>query len=299
MRKTTKKLALAFASIAAVISLAGCSNDKTVVSMKGGKITESQFYQKMKKSTAGQSTLQTMIITQALEDQYGDKVSKKKVTKEYNKYKKNYGDQLDTVLASNNMSKSDLKDNIRTNFLTEAALRDLKKPTQKQLKKQWESYEPKVTVQHILVEKEDTAKSIIKQLNDGADFNKLVKKYTTDTATKSDNGKLPAFDNTGSLDSAFMTAAFKLKTGEYTKTPVKSSYGYHVIKMIKNPGKGEMKDHTKDLKDQLYTTWLSDSTVMQKILAKVIKKANVDIKDKDLSNVLSAYVSSSSSSSKK
>lgn len=299
MKRTTKKLALALASIAAVITLAGCSSDKTVVSMKGGKITESQFYKKMKKSTAGQSTLQTMIITQALEDQYGDKVSKKKVTKEFNKYKKNYGKQLDTVLASNQMTKSDLKDNIRTNFLTEAALRDLKKPTKKQLKKQWESYQPEVKVQHILVEKKETAESIIKQLNDGADFNKLVKKYTTDKNTKSDNGKLPAFDNTGNLDSNFMTAAFKLKNGEYTKAPVKSSSGYHVIKMIKNPGKGEMKDHTKDLKDQLYTTWLSDPTTMQKILAKVIKKANVDIKDKDLSNILSAYASSSSSSSKK
>src|SRR5699024_11657387 len=52
-------------------------------------------------------------------------------------------------------------------------------------------------------------------------------------------GKLSAFDSTDtSLDSTFKKAAFKLKTGEYTATPVKTQYGYHVILMLKNPGKG-------------------------------------------------------------
>ncbi len=299
MKKSMKKLVLAAASLLAVVGLAGCSS-KTVVSMKGGKITESEFYDEMKKSSSGQSTLQTMIITKALEQQYGSKVSKDKVTKEYKKFKKSYGSQLSSVLASNNMTTTDLKNNIRTNFLTEVALKDLKKVSDKQLKKQWASYEPKVTVAHILVEKKATAEDIIKQLDDGGDFTKLAKKYSTDTATKSDGGKLTAFDNTDtSLDSTFKAAAFKLAQGKYTETPVKTSYGYHIIKMIKNPGKGKMADHTKDLKEQIYTTWLSDSTVMQQILAKVIKKANVDIKDKDLQNVLSTYVSSSSSSSSK
>ena len=43
------------------------------------------------------------------------------------------------------------------------------------------------------------------------------------------------------LDSSFKTAAFKLKTGEITTTPVKTQYGYHVIKMIKHPAKGTLK----------------------------------------------------------
>lgn len=300
MKKSIKKLVLAAASAIAVLALAGCSNSKTVVSMKGGKITESQFYDKMKSTTSGQSTLQTMIITKALEDQYGDKVSTKKVDKQFNTFKKTYGDSLSSVLSSNGMTKTDLKENIRTNYLTEAALKANKKVTEKDLKKQWASYEPKVTVQHILVAKEDTAKDIIKQLQDGGDFAALAKKYSTDSATKNKAGKLPAFDSTDtSLDSDFKTAAFKLKTGEITATPVKTTYGYHVIKMIKHPSKGKMEDHKKQLTKQLYDSWLQDSTVMQKVLAKVIKKANVKIKDKDLQNVLASYVGSSSSSSSK
>ncbi|WP_125767081.1 peptidylprolyl isomerase [Lapidilactobacillus wuchangensis] len=299
MKKSFKKLVLAAAGVVAVLALAGCSNSKTVVSMKGGKITESEYYEKMKKTTSGQSTLQTMIITKALEDQYGSKVSSKKVDAQYNKFKKTYGSSLSSVLSSNGMTKADLKENIRTNYLTEAALKANKKVTEKNLETQWKSYEPKVTVAHILVAKEDTAKDIIKQLDEGGDFTKLAKKYSTDTATKSNGGKLSAFDNTDtSLDSDFKAAAFKLKQGEYTKTPVKTTYGYHIIKMIKNPGKGKMADHKKELTKQLYDSWLQDSSVMQKVLAKVIKKANVSIKDKDLQNVLSSYVSTSSSSSK-
>lgn len=299
MKKSIKKLVLAAASVVAVLALAGCSNSKTVVSMKGGKITENEYYEKMKKTTSGQSTLQTMIITKALEDQYGSKVSSKKVDAQFNKFKKTYGSSLSSILSSNGMTKADLKENIRTNYLTEVALKANKKVTEKNLETQWKSYQPKVTVAHILVAKEDTAKDIIKQLDEGGDFTKLAKKYSTDTATKSNGGKLSAFDNTDtSLDSDFKTAAFKLKQGEYTKTPVKTTYGYHIIKMIKKPGKVKMADHKKELTKQLYDSWLQDSSVMQKVLAKVIKKANVSIKDKDLQNVLSSYVSTSSSSSK-
>lgn len=56
-----------------------------------------------------------------------------------------------------------------------------------------------------------------------------------------------------------------------------------------------MSDHTATLKKQLYTTWQSDTTVMTSIMKKVLKKANVSIKDNDLKDVLSVYLDSSSS----
>ena len=111
-------------------------------------------------------------------------------------------------------------------------------------------------------------------------------------------GKLSAFDNTDtSLDSTFKKAAFKLKQGTFTTEPVKTSYGYHIIYSVKNPGKGKMSDHKKELKDQIINAKASDSSYMQKILSKEFKKGNVSIKDNDLKDVLSDYVSSSSSSS--
>ena len=252
MKKTWKKAAtvLAFAGIA--LSATACSGGKAVVTYKGGKITESQYYNKMKESQAGQSTLASMIVSDALESQYGKEVTQKQVDKEYNKYKKQYGSQFDSVLEQNGMTASTFKDNLKTNLLTEAALKHIKKITPAQEKKAWKNYQPEVTVQHILVSKKSTAEDIIKQLKDGGDFKKLAKKYSTDTATKNDAGKLPAFDSTDStLDSSFKTAAFKLKTGEITTTPVKTQYGYHVIKMIKHPAKGTLKEHKKQIDNQI------------------------------------------------
>lgn len=298
MSKRIKKLLLVFAGLMLVFVAAGCSNNSTVATTKGGKITKDEYYDEMKKSSAGKSTLQNLIITKVLEDQYGDKVSKKAVTKEYNQYKEQYGSSFSSILQQNGLTASGLKKNIRTNLLTEAALKANKKVTQAQLKKQWKSYQPKVTVAHILVSKEDTAKDIITQLNNGAKFSTLAKKYSTDSATKNKGGKLAAFDNSDtSLDSTFKKAAFKLKTGEVTQTPVKTDYGYHVIMMVKNPGKGKLSDHTAELKEQIYTKWMQDSTVMQSVISKVLKKGDVSIKDDDLKDILAGYLKTSSSSS--
>ena len=191
---------------------------------------------------------------------------------------------------------SSFKQNLKTNLLTEAALKDIKKISKSQEQKAWKTYQPKVTVQHILVAKKSTAQNIIKQLKDCKSFSSLAKKYSLDTATKNKAGKLPSFDSTDTtLDSSFKTAAFKLKTGEVTSTPVKSQSGYHVIKMIKHPAKGKFADHKKAIDNQIYASMAQDQSTMRDVISTVLKKANVSIKDNDLKNVLSQYISTSSS----
>ena len=300
MNKRLTKWILALAGLLMVTVVAGCSGNKTVATMKGGKITQEEYYKEMKSSSQGKQTLQTMIITKALEDQYGKDVSTKQVTKEYNKYKSQYGSSFSSILQQNGMTTAQFKKNIRTNLLTKVALKKNKKVTDKQLKKEWKNYQPKITVAHILVSKKSTAEEVIQKLQDGGDFTKLAKEYSTDSATKNKGGKLAAFDNDStSIDTDFKTAAYKLdKVGDYTTTPVKTSYGYSVIKLLKKPAKGTMKDHESELKSKLYASWLQDSTVMQGVISKVLKKADVSIKDSDLKDVLSGYVSSSSSSKK-
>ncbi|WP_390406912.1 peptidylprolyl isomerase [Lacticaseibacillus jixiensis] len=296
-----KKWILGLAGIVLAATLAGCGSS-TVANMKGAKITKDQFYEEMKSTSSGESTLRSMIVLKALEQQYGDKVSDKKVTAQYNKVKKQYGSSFSSALEQNGLTTKTFKEQIKTSLLSEVALKDLKKPTQKQIDAQWKKYEPKITVQHILVAKKATATTVLNELkkdSSAANFKKLAKKYSTDTATASDAGKLAAFGNTDtSLDATFTAAAFKLKkAGDYTTTAVKTSNGYEIIRAIKIPAKGKKADHTADLKKQLYTTWESDSTVMTGVIKKVLKKANVSIKDDDLKNVLSVYLSSSSATS--
>ena len=59
---------------------------------------------------------------------------------------------------------------------------------------------------------------------------------------------------------------------------------------------GKMSDHTAELKKQIIASEMNDTTTLQSVISKVLKKGNVSIKDNDLKNVLSDYTSSSSSS---
>ncbi|MBP2550144.1 peptidyl-prolyl cis-trans isomerase C [Neorhizobium galegae] len=89
--------------------------------------------------------------------------------------------------------------------------------------------EEEIHARHILVKTEDEAKAIIKQLDEGKDFIELAKAKSEDTS-KSDGGDLGYFTK-GRMVPEFEEAAFALDKGAYTKTPVKSQFGYHVIKV--------------------------------------------------------------------
>lgn len=83
---------------------------------------------------------------------------------------------------------------------------------------------------HILVEKEDEAKALIAQLNKGASFEDLAKKHSKDPGSAENGGDLD-WAGPNSYVPEFSKAMVGLKKGEYTKTPVKSQYGYHIIKL--------------------------------------------------------------------
>ena len=64
--------------------------------------------------------------------------------------------------------------------------------------------------------------------------------------------------------------------------------------MIKHPAKGSFKDHKKQIDNQIYQSMSEDQNIMRSVIATVLKRADVSIKDKDLKNVLSQYVSTDS-----
>jgi len=89
-----------------------------------------------------------------------------------------------------------------------------------------------VRASHILVDKRSAARDLIKQLNDGADFAQLAKENSQDS-TAANGGDLGYFLKTDVVEE-FGDAAFNLEVGTYTKQPVKSEFGYHVIKSADN-----------------------------------------------------------------
>ncbi len=85
---------------------------------------------------------------------------------------------------------------------------------------------------HILVATEQEAKDIIARLDKGEDFATIAAEKGTD-ATKDKGGDLGLIDyNSTEYDQTFLMAAISLKKGEYTKAPIQTKYGYHVIKCL-------------------------------------------------------------------
>jgi len=86
-----------------------------------------------------------------------------------------------------------------------------------------------VSARHILVASEEEAKAIIVDLGKGADFAAIAKQKSTDPA-KDTGGDLGYFTRE-SMVPEFADAAFALGKGEYTKTPVHTQFGWHIIKV--------------------------------------------------------------------
>jgi peptidyl-prolyl cis-trans isomerase C len=83
---------------------------------------------------------------------------------------------------------------------------------------------------HILVEKEEDAKAILAQLKGGAKFEDLAKKNSKDPGSAENGGDLD-WANPGNYVPEFSAALTKLEKGQTTAEPVKSQFGYHIIKL--------------------------------------------------------------------
>ncbi|MFO1287820.1 MAG: peptidylprolyl isomerase [Rubrivivax sp.] len=113
---------------------------------------------------------------------------------------------------------------------------------------------------HILVEKEEEAVALIKQIKAGAKFDELAKKHSKDTGSGEKGGELD-FAKPDSYVPEFAKALTALKTGEMTEAPVKSQFGFHIIKLEETreapfPAfedvKGQIKQRLEQVKVQRY-----------------------------------------------
>ncbi len=119
---------------------------------------------------------------------------------------------------------------LHNNYFQSQALNTI---TEEDMKARYELEAKNIPVQkeirarHILVEKEEEAKAIITELDGGADFVELAK--TKSTGPSGPQGGDLGYFGRGQMVPEFETAAFALEKGAYTKEPVKSQFGFHVI----------------------------------------------------------------------
>ncbi|MBP5679110.1 MAG: peptidylprolyl isomerase, partial [Bacilli bacterium] len=134
------------------------------------------------------------------------------------------------------------------------------------------------------------AKNIIKKLNDGEDFAKLAKKNSDDAGTKENGGDLDYF-SLSDMVTEFSEAVKTLKVNEYTKEPVKTQYGYHIILKTDEKEKPELKEAEDTIREKLMNQKLNgDSTLYYKTLIKVREASEISWNDSTLKKAYDNYM---------
>jgi peptidyl-prolyl cis-trans isomerase C len=109
-------------------------------------------------------------------------------------------------------------------------------------------------VRHILVKSKARADELHAQLEDGADFAKLARQYSTDPASKKDGGKFTA--QQGATVAPFDKVAFDLDTGELSE-PVKTQFGWHIIEAVGDIEEKSTQD-LSEVEEQIRSTLLEE-----------------------------------------
>lgn len=126
---------------------------------------------------------------------------------------------------------------------------------------------------HILVEKEQEAKDIIKKLEKKEKFADLAKKLTKDPSGKGNGGDLGWF-NPQQMVPPFSEAVKNLKNGEYSKTPVQTQFGWHVI--LREESREQAPPPLDQVKDQLKQ--MLQAQKLQDHIAELTSKAKIEKK---------------------
>ncbi|MDI6025740.1 peptidylprolyl isomerase [Corticibacterium sp. UT-5YL-CI-8] len=140
-----------------------------------------------------------------------------------------------------------------------------------------------VHARHILVKTKEEADAIVKKLDAGEDFQKLANENTTDPSGKTSGGDLGYFGQ-GQMVPEFETAAFALDVGAYTKEPVQSQFGWHIIKV--EDKRTQQPPAFDTVKDQIRSLLIRD-TYFEQVKA-IREAAKVEVQDEELKKALDA-----------
>ncbi|RAS86197.1 peptidylprolyl isomerase [Priestia endophytica] len=291
-----KKSFVALTAAATILGLAACNNDgnsadsKTIVETDAGNITQNDLYEMMK-DQVGDQAIRELVDEKVLSSKF--KVSKKEIDNEIETLKDSYGAQSVETAMSENGEKT-FRNAVKINLLRKKAATADIKVSDKELKEAYKAKKPELKASHILVKDEKTAQEVEKKLKDGEDFAKLAKEYSQDGSAQS-GGDLGYFKS-GQMVAEFEEAAQKLKVGEISD-PVKTQYGYHIIKLTDKkevPSFDKMKD---ELEQEVKLSKI-DENDMENAVNKILKEENVEVKDKDLKDAINLEDSSSKESEK-
>ena len=309
-----KKIGIGLCSILALSTLVtGCGkkaeldDNKTAVSLDDIKITATDYYNEIKKSNI--SKLIDMIDHQLFDEKYPKTDEEDQTVEEQiSQMKETYGSNDSMFLSVIQQyygvnSEEELEEILRLEYKRNEAVEDYVEDNLSDDEIQ-EYYDENtigdIKASHILItpdvdsnatddeqekaeeEAKKQAEKIIKKLEDGEDFANLAKEYSDDEATAEDGGDLGYF-NTDDMDENFMEAVKELDNDEYTKEPVKTQYGYHIILKVDQKDKPKLKEVKDEIKTTLANNKLdNDSTLHYQTLIDIREDNNIKWNDDEL-----------------
>lgn len=228
-------------TLTAGLLITGCNNteDQTVLQVGENVLTDEELYDTLIQEpmgggyTYGERIVKQHMVALLLEMEYGDQVTPEMVEQHIQEAIDVRGgeEEYDAYLAEEGFTREYMETNARNALLYDIALYTRFPVDEDELQEMFERQIPVGTrVAHILVEEKALAESIIEQLEDGADFNELLKEHTLDEGSISRDGQYTIVR--GSFYPTFKEASLALKRDEITSEPIKSDEGYHVIKSI-------------------------------------------------------------------
>ena len=284
------------ATFAVLLLLTGCkqvpkleNGQEAVVSLNNGKsISTEDLYEELKEKYA-LNTLLTMVDTKILDEKYETDSDAKDYAKTnvetselyYTNYYNAMYSTYESFISDNYgvTTKDELTDYFILRYKRNLAIKDYAKSlvTEDEIKNYYEDeLIGDMEASHILItanyqtddEKEaaeaealKTAKEVIAKLDAGEDFAKLAKEYSKDGSAEN-GGALGRFGH-GDMDEDFEAAAYKLEVGKYTKEPVKTKYGYHIILKTKEYDKPELDSVKDEIIETLATRKLTEDSTLQ------------------------------------
>ena len=279
-----------------------------VAEIDGYTVTANDLYEDMK-DVYSISSLLDKIDNKILEEKYPetDEMNdelKQQAESYYSAYKQYYKMDKETFLSNNGFgSEKAFLEYLRLQYRRNKYAEDYIKTliSDKEVEKY---YEDKVygdiNTKHILVKvdssasdedkkkAEDLAKEIISKLNDGKSFDDVKEEYK-DKITYEELGYKSYNAN---LESTYMEAMQKLENNSYSKEPVKTSYGYHVIYRIDQKEKPALEDVKEEIIDSLVSEKKSeDKNISYVALDKMREESGLKFSDTVLENKYNTYMS--------
>lgn len=295
------------------------NGDEAIVELKDGtKYSANEIWNEIKVSN-GLSTILNKIDAKILDEEYKDKEADTKTylqTAELSiksQYKKEDGsyDEEKMLSALQNYGYSSLEaylDTVKSNYLNNKAATDYAKTiiSDSDIKAYYKTdVRPDLTGVHILVKPTGTddaalksakekAEKIISEINNkvksGTKVADAFKEYDSDSDDATLYQDLGTFNYTDMVED-FSKAAYNQKVNEVSKSPVKTSYGYHVILITKIGEKKSLDDSKEEIKEKLADKKVSeDSTIAVTAMDKLRDKYGMKIIDSNLAERYKRYI---------